>query len=127
MSDFTHVVLGTNDLMKARNFYDQVLAPLGMMRLIDRDTMSVWGSRRPCFTVGLPFDGRPATYPNGLTIGLAASSATAVSEFHSTAIVLGGICEGPPGSRDFLPNGIIAYVRDPDGNKLCAVCSRPSG
>lgn len=126
MSILTHVVLGTNDLERARAFYDRVLAPLGIRRLIDRESMSGWGIDRPSFTVGLPLDGAEATYANGLTVGFAAPSHAAVSEFHAIAIALGGTCAGAPGPRDFLPHGLVAYIRDPDGNKTCAVCSHPA-
>ena len=121
MSIFTHIVLDTNGLEHAREFYDRVLAPLGSKRIIDRGNASMWGKDHPSLTVGTPINGEPATCSNGLTIGLVAPSDSAVSEFHATPLANGGSSEGKPGRRDFLPNGCMAYMRDPDGNKTCAI------
>ena len=65
----THVTLGCNDLEKARAFYDAVLAPLGMKRLMDGDIYSMWGIDRPMVIVRHPLDGKPATHANGGTVG----------------------------------------------------------
>ena len=126
MAIFTHVTVGTNDLQRARAFYDKVLAPLGYKRLTDLgDNGSIWGESAPEFFVLKPANGQPATYANGGTISFAAPSRAAVAEFHKTALELGGKDEGAVGSRGWAPNAYAGYVRDPDGNKLAAYCFRP--
>lgn len=120
---FTHMTVGTNDLVAARVFYDAVLQPLGHKRLFDQEDRSGYGSGRPAFFVVRPIDGKPATYGNGSTIGLVAPSREAVNEFHKQALARGGKCEGPPGLRPFGPNVYAAYVRDPVGNKLAVICT----
>src|ERR1700756_5074743 len=102
---FTHVTVGTNDLAKARAFYDAVLAPLGYKRLKDLgDRGSIWGEKAEEFFVLTPADGRPATYANGGTISFVAPSRAAVAEFHRRALAAGGKEEGAVGPREFWPN-----------------------
>ena len=120
MAIFTHVVLGTNNLDKARNFYDKTLATLGLSRKMDMENASLWGKDGPEFMVTKPANGQPATSANGGTIGFAAADRPAVHAFHEAALAAGGTCEGPPGPRSFTPTAYAAYVRDPDGNKLTA-------
>jgi catechol 2,3-dioxygenase-like lactoylglutathione lyase family enzyme len=122
---FTHMTVGTNDLVAARAFYDAVLQPLGYKRLFDLEDRSGYGADSPKFFVLRPIDGKAATYGNGATIGLVAPSREAVNEFHKQALARGGQCEGPPGPRQFGPNMYAAYVRDPTGNKLAVICSSP--
>lgn len=126
MSHFTHIAVGTNDIDKARTFYDAVLAPLGMPRLFDYDGISFWGSLESgAIMVGRPVDGQPATRANGGTIGLAAPNRAAVHSFHAAALENGGSSEGAPGPRTSTPHAYGAYVRDPDGNKFCAYSHAP--
>jgi catechol 2,3-dioxygenase-like lactoylglutathione lyase family enzyme len=120
MAIFTHVVLGTNNLERARKFYDETLAALGIKRVMNMDSASLWGKDGPEFMVTKPANGQPATHANGGTVGFAAADRPAVHAFHEKALAAGGACEGPPGPRDFTPTAYAAYVRDPDGNKLCA-------
>lgn len=123
MSIFTHVVLGTNDVEKARKFYDNTLGTLGLKRVMDfEDRASLWGKDSPEFMVTKPGNGQPATYANGGTVSFAAPSRAAVHEFHKAALANGGSDEGAPGPRSFTPTAYAAYVRDPDGNKLCTYC-----
>lgn len=120
---FTHMTIGSNDLDKARNFYDKVLGTLGYKRLMDvPGKMHAWGDAAPQFIVLKPADGKPATVGNGLTVGFAASSRAAVHEFHKAAMALGAKDEGAPGPRSFTPTAYAAYVRDLDGNKICTYC-----
>jgi catechol 2,3-dioxygenase-like lactoylglutathione lyase family enzyme len=119
---FTHVTVGTSDLKTAREFYDAVLAPLGYKRLFDLDDRSGYGSQAPEFLIMRPIDGKPASAGNGVTVGLAAPSRSAVNEFHKKALAQGGKDEGAPGLRPTAPNFYAAYVRDPVGNKLVAIC-----
>jgi len=123
MATFTHVAVGTNDLNKARAFYDEVLAPLGLKRIKDLgDAGSCWGKDREEFIVLKPADGRPATHANGGTISFEAPSRAAVAGFHQAALAAGGKDEGAVGPRGFWPNAYAGYVRDLDGNKLACYC-----
>ncbi len=123
MPIFTHVTVGTNDLAKARAFYDAVLGPLGYKRLKDfGDGGSCWGATSEEFMVLIPADGKPASAANGGTISFVAPSRAAVAAFHKAALDLGGKDEGPVGPRSFWPNAYAGYCRDLDGNKLAAYC-----
>ena len=119
MAIFTHIVLGTNDIGKARNFYDKTLATLGLARKMDMENASLWGKDGPEFMVTKPANGQAATPANGGTVGFAAPDRASVHAFHGAALAAGGTCEGPPGPRSFTPTAYAAYVRDLDGNKLC--------
>lgn len=126
MAIFTHVTVGTNDLQKARAFYDAVLAPLGYKRLKDfGDGGSCWGESTEEFMVLKPANGEPATFANGGTISFVAPSRAAVAAFHKAALAAGAKDEGAVGPRGFWPNAYAGYVRDPDGNKLAAYCRNP--
>ena len=125
MAIFTHVVIGTNDVARARTFYDSVLGTLGIKRVMNLDDASLWGTEGPEFMVTKPGNGLPATYANGGTISFAAPSRAAVHEFHEAALANGARDEGAPGPRSFTPTAYAAYIRDPDGNKLCVCCHEP--
>ena len=126
MAIFTHVTVGTNDLAKARQFYDAVLAPLGLKRLKDLgDRGSCWGQTGEEFIVLTPADGKPATAANGGTVSFEAPSRSAVAAFHKAALQLGGKDEGAVGPRGFWPHAYAGYVRDLDGNKLACYCRQP--
>jgi catechol 2,3-dioxygenase-like lactoylglutathione lyase family enzyme len=123
MAIFTHVTVGTNDLAKARAFYDSVLAPLGYKRLTDLgENGSIWGENDPEFFVLKPANGQPASFANGGTISFVAPSRAAVAAFHRAALAAGGRDEGAVGPRSWKPNAYAGYVRDLDGNKLAAYC-----
>ncbi len=123
MAIFTHVTVGTNDLEQATKFYDAAFGALGLKNLgAFGDSAMAYGAQAPEFLVLKPRDGKPATHANGGTIGLMAPSRKAVDAFHAAGLANGGACEGEPGPRDVMPNAYGAYLRDPDGNKLCAYC-----
>ena len=123
MAIFTHVTVGTNDLAKARSFYDSVLGALGYKRLNDLgDNGSIWGESGPEFFVLKPANGQPATFANGGTISFVAPNRAAVAAFHKAALDAGGRDEGAVGPRSWHPNAYAGYVRDLDGNKLAAYC-----
>ncbi len=123
MTIFTHVTVGTNNLDKARAFYDSVLAPLGYKRLSDLgENGSIWGESAPEFFVLKPANGKPATFANGGTISFLAPSRTAVAAFHKAALTAGGADEGAVGPRGWAPNAYAGYARDLDGNKIAAYC-----
>jgi catechol 2,3-dioxygenase-like lactoylglutathione lyase family enzyme len=120
---FSHVMIGTNDLEKAKSFYDALLGTLDVPPgRVDRHRV-FYRTKTGTFSVTKPIDGKPATPANGGTIGFAASSVEAVNAFHATGLAHGGTtCEDPPGIRE--GGGVklhIAYLRDLDGNKLCAL------
>jgi catechol 2,3-dioxygenase-like lactoylglutathione lyase family enzyme len=130
----SYVYLGTNDLERATRFYDATLAALGMQRCVTGDpawdrTSAGWGTyenggmRELALWVGRPFDQTPASVGNGTMVAFRASSWRQVDEFHAAALADGGSCDGAPGLRaHYSPDFYAAYVRDPDGNKLAAVC-----
>lgn len=119
MAIFTHIVVGTNDLERARAFYDSVLGTLGIRRVMNLDAASLWGVDDAEFMVTKPGNGLPSTYANGGTVSFAAPNRSAVHAFHEAALSLGARDEGTPGPRSFTPTSYAAYVRDPDGNKIC--------
>ena len=121
MGILRHATVGTNNLDKARTFYDGVLGALGYTRSHDMPHASVWGKDGSFeFFATAPRDGNAATIGNGVTLGFDAPSAAAVAAFHAKALELGGSCEGQPGPREWSPGQHAAYVRDADGNKICA-------
>jgi len=126
MGIYTHIVLGTNDLAKARTFYDAALGTLGIKYMGPMgDNGSLYGVEAPEFLVTKPANGKPACFANGGTVGFAAPSRAAVHQFHAAALANGGTDEGAPGPRSFTPTAYAAYVRDPDGNKVCTYCFAP--
>ena len=125
---FNHIMVGSNDIERSARFYNAVLgvlgageplrspAPSGHMRLFYRHDGNT-------FCVCEPINGEPATSANGGTIGFKCNSPEQLQEFHDTAVAVGGTSiEEPPGLRTSeLGQLYLAYVRDPDGNKLCAI------
>lgn len=123
MPIFTHVTMGTNDLEKADKFYTAALGKLGVNNLGPMSpTATLYGAQSPEFVVLKPSNGQPATFGNGGTLGFAAPSREAVRQFHAAGLTNGGTDEGAPGPRAFTPTAYAAYLRDPDGNKICAYC-----
>ncbi|HZP74903.1 MAG TPA: VOC family protein [Pseudolabrys sp.] len=127
---FSHVSVGTADVVRAARFYDEVLRPLGIAR---RKVLKIAVSYAPegyagtedPFWVLRPFNRQPPTPGNGPMVAFEASSRAAVDAFHKAALAAGGSDEGAPGLRPhYHPNYYGAYVRDLDGNKLCCVCHR---
>lgn len=123
MGIFAHQCVGTNDLERAGQFYDATLAPLGIIRLgAFLEQGSAYGSRSAEFLVLRPIDGREASPGNGVTIGFKARDRAAVDAFHAAGLAAGGSDAGAPGPRSAVPHAYGAYLRDPDGNKICAYC-----
>ncbi len=125
----SHVTLGSHDVERAGAFYDKVLACLGYTRSFAGDGFIGYGSNAdgvPKFWVCLPFDGQPAGVGNGTHVAFTAESRDQVDDFHRVALAEGGSDEGAPGPRPHYGEHYYgAYVRDPDGNKIQAVCRRP--
>jgi catechol 2,3-dioxygenase-like lactoylglutathione lyase family enzyme len=123
-----YVTLGTNDIDQARHFYDVVLPVLGYRRQRYSEEeigYAADGDIRCRLWIVTPFNRRRASNGNGTMIALAAETRADVDAFYRAAIAAGGVSEGEPGLRPFHANFYAAYVRDPDGNKLSAVCEAP--
>ena len=125
---FSHLTLGSNDLRRSEAFYSVIGPILGLPDVkVDYDEGYLRVGREngiyPFLGVGPPFDGLPATWSNGFHIALMAADEKAVDDFHAAALAHGGYDDGAPGLRTiYNPDYYAAYVRDPDGNKLQAVC-----
>lgn len=125
---FSHVTLGTNDWKKAEPFWAAVTDALNIPVLFKRDEGIAYGEMTgPKIFIGPAFDGRPASYGNGTHVAFIAKTRAIVDAFHAAALATGGSDEGAPGLRPYHPNYYGAYVRDPDGNKLQAVCHSSKG
>jgi catechol 2,3-dioxygenase-like lactoylglutathione lyase family enzyme len=126
---FSHVTLGTNDLERARLFYTPAMAALGIGVPFELPGMLSYGEMTgPKLFVLAPFDAAAATSGNGTHVALLAKTRAEVDAFHAAALAYGGSDEGAPGLRPrYHANYYGAYVRDPDGNKLQAVCHSAGG
>ncbi|HVI89440.1 MAG TPA: VOC family protein [Dongiaceae bacterium] len=121
---FSHVAVGTNDLERAKLFYDATLGQLGYGEGQKRAKGDyVYLSDTGIFIVTPPIDGQPATHANGGTIGFTCRSVEEVERWHAAGIATGGKTDqDPPGIRNTEAGSLyLAYLRDPDGNKLCAM------
>jgi len=120
---FSHIMIGSNDVQASKRFYDAVLGALGHKPGVMDDRGRCWyRTATGVFGITKPINGEPATHGNGSTIGFLAASPEAADAWHAAGIANGGTtCEDPPGLRGG-PNGTyLAYLRDPFGNKLCAL------
>ena len=120
---FSHIMIGTNDLDRAKGFYDALLATLDVPASRVDGNRIFFMTPTGIFSVSTPIDGKPATAPTGGTIGFACNSPAQADAWHAAGIAAGGVtCEDPPGVREG-GNGkmYLAYLRDPDGNKLCGL------
>ena len=120
---FSHIILGVNDLEKSKKFYDALLGTLGIGPGVANKNRYFYRTPAGNFGITTPINGEPATHGNGSTIGFRMESPEQADAFHAAGVANGGTtCEDPPGWRD---NGFgalyLAYLRDPDGNKLCAL------
>ena len=126
---FNHLIMGANDIDKSKSFYEKVLGVLGFEGQPLEHT-SDSGHKRvffmhdgSMFGISEPIDDQPATHGNGTTLGFKCTSPEQVKEFHDVAVANGGTtCEDPPGLRESSLGPMhLSYVRDPSGNKLCAI------
>ena len=121
---FSHIMIGSNDIDASKKFYDAVLGALGAKEaMVDDKGRLIYMHNNGLFLVTKPIDGKPATAANGGTIGFGCASQEQVDAWHAAGVANGGATiEDPPGIREsgFGPL-YLAYLRDPDGNKLCAM------
>ncbi len=127
-----YATVGTDDIDRARAFYDALLAEIGARRVMEFAengfTMYGTGARAPGLAVTRPYNGEPARPGNGTMVALAMDAREKVDRLHAKALELGGTDEGPPGVRGSEGDRAFygAYFRDLDGNKLCAFCIGPA-
>lgn len=125
---FNHIMIGSNDIERSKRFYDAVLGVLGAGEPLRNQadsghTRLFYRHDGNTFCLSQPINGEQATFANGATLGFKCSSPEQVRQFHDTALAHGGVSiEEPPGPRNStLGTMHLAYVRDPDGHKLCAI------
>ncbi len=123
-----HVMVGSNDIERSKRFYDAVLGALGAgepmrNKAATGHTRLFYRHDGSTFCVSEPINGEPATFANGSTVAFRCDSPEQVRKFHDTAVAHGGTSiEDAPGVRNSSSGPVhLAYVRDPDGNKLCAI------
>jgi catechol 2,3-dioxygenase-like lactoylglutathione lyase family enzyme len=124
---FSHIMIGTNNLDRAKAFYDAVLGTLGVPAgSVDRHRV-FWRMPTGVFSVTLPINGQPATVGNGSTVGFVCQSTAQADAWHAAGVAHGGTsCEDPPGVREGANGRLyLAYLRDPDGNKICGLHRMP--
>ena len=121
---FSHMMVGSNDLETSKKFYDAVFAALGAQPgKVDPKGRLVYAHKGAMFLVTKPIDGEPACVANGSTIGFAVDSPEQAQAWHAAGVAAGGkAIEDPPGVRELGEMKLyLAYLRDPDGHKLCAL------
>jgi len=120
------VRFGTNDADRASIFYDAIFAALGLhdIRVPMGPTVVLYALPGGLhFMLASPRDGKPATYGNGDILGFVASDFAMVDRWHAEGLAHGGLCEGAPGIREEARGRYGAYLRDPDGHKICVYAS----
>ena len=124
---FSHVMLGVNDLEVSHKFYDALLGTLGIAPGMAHKSRYFYRSPTGTFAITTPINGEPASHGNGSTLGFLAASTEQCDAFHAAGLANGGtLCEDPPGLREGPAGKLyLAYLRDPDGNKICALHRPP--
>ena len=118
-----YVTLGTNQIEKDRAFYDALMSEIGWNPLFDHGSGGrIYGDGKTMFGIVGPFNQQTATPGNGTMVGFSLPSPEAVDHFHAKLLELGGTDEGAPGPRGPEGQTYMAYGRDLDGNKICALC-----
>jgi catechol 2,3-dioxygenase-like lactoylglutathione lyase family enzyme len=121
---FSHIMIGANSIEESKNFYDAVLGALGHKPgVLDDKGRCFYFTDTGVFALTKPIDGKPASCGNGTTLGFAAASTEAIDAWHAAGLQAGGTdCEDPPGWREGPTMKLyLAYLRDPAGNKICAL------
>ena len=121
---FTHMMIGSNDIARSKKFYDALFAAVGgKPGSHDEKGRLIYLHEGTMFIVTKPINGEPATHGNGTTIGFAMKHPEQADAWHKAGVASGGTAiEDPPGVRESGMGPLyLAYLRDPDGNKLCAL------
>ncbi|WP_426414685.1 VOC family protein [Aestuariirhabdus sp. LZHN29] len=121
---FSHIMVGANDIEASKAFYDASLGALGCKPgVMDDKGRCFYFTESGVFAITKPIDGQPASHGNGGTIGFAAADGDAADAWHAAGLASGGTaCEEPPGVREGAAGKLyLAYLRDPSGNKVCAL------
>ena len=121
---YSHIMVGTNDMDASKKFYDAILGALGYEPgTFDDKGRCFYFTPTGIFSISVPIDGQPATAGNGSTVGFAVESPEQADAWHEAGVANGGTsCEDPPGVREGALGALyLAYLRDPSGNKLCAL------
>ncbi|TAG01539.1 MAG: VOC family protein [Betaproteobacteria bacterium] len=124
---FSHVMFGVNDLEASKKFYDAILGTLEIAPGVANGQRYFYRSPTGTFGITKPINGEPATHGNGSTLGFVMKSTEQADAFHAAGVANGGTtCENPPGWREgSVGKMYLAYLRDPDGNKICALYRQP--
>jgi catechol 2,3-dioxygenase-like lactoylglutathione lyase family enzyme len=126
---FSHMMVGSNDIERSRKFYDAIFTAIGAKpAMLDPYGRLVYRHNGAAFLVTKPIDGKAATHANGATIGFAMTGPEQADAWHAAGVTHGGTAiEDPPGIRSGASGRLyLAYLRDPDGNKLCALHRLPA-
>ncbi len=126
---FSHMMVGSNDIGRSKKFYDALFASVGGRPAIEDDRgRLIYMHNGGLFLVTKPIDGEPATHANGGTIGFAMDGPEQADAWHKAGVEAGGTAiEDAPGVRSGAAGSLyLAYLRDPDGNKLCAMHRMPA-
>ncbi|CAA0092423.1 VOC family protein [Zhongshania aliphaticivorans] len=121
---YSHIMVGANDIQASKVFYDAVLGAMGHEPgVFDEKGRCFYFTESGIFALTTPIDGNPATHGNGSTIGFAAKDPAQADAWHAAGLANGGTsCEDAPGVREGgLGKLYLAYLRDPSGNKICAL------
>ncbi len=121
---FSHVMVGANDVQTSKDFYDAVLGTMGHEPgVFDDKGRCFYFTPTGIFAITSPIDGEAASHGNGCTVGFAAASPAEADAWHAAGLANGGTaCEEPPGVREgSIGKLYLAYLRDPSGNKICAL------
>ena len=126
---FSHIMIGSNDIARSKKFYDALFVAMGGKPGIeDAKGRLIYAHNNGRLMVSKPIDGKPASAANGGTIGLTMGDTQQADSWHKAGVANGGMSiEDPPGVRQGAVGKIyLAYLRDPDGNKLCGLCRLPA-
>ncbi|MGK0440921.1 MAG: catechol 2,3-dioxygenase-like lactoylglutathione lyase family enzyme [Pseudohongiellaceae bacterium] len=121
---FSHIFVGANDVEASKVFYDAILGEMGHKPgVIDEKGRCFYFTDSGIFAISKPVDGEAASHGNGSTVGFAAASPAIADAWHVAGVANGGTaCEDEPGVRETARGQLyLAYLRDPAGNKICAL------
>jgi catechol 2,3-dioxygenase-like lactoylglutathione lyase family enzyme len=126
----SYVTIGADDIARAKRFYDAILKPMGHLPIYETNSWLGYGQAdgadRPKIWICNPINGKPATVANGSMVSIHCPTPEDVDRWHANGLAAGGVDEGGPGRRaHYNPRYYIAYLRDPQGNKLSGFCLTP--